>query len=320
MRWRSISLLENNGGAESFPEQYRAGIVATHRMLRVVEQLRAQGRSDLIERFYTEVGTQIHHDDVAAEDVDVAAVLSALGADTSLVATLDDERLDDAIRASMSEALSRTGDDVGTPLVGIDGNVYLGAEARPPGHRHGPPRAAGHDRPAEVSRRLNSDCDHHRGDMRTVRLGRVFASVFVHDAVDHMTTEADLRQVIETAFVHCRPGGVAVFVPDHIAETFAASSDHGGGDGAGGRGVRYPETYRQLADLAPRTLAVMHGSSFSGDCPALLRALAGIYEERAGSGSAPASAQPLPGHWPAAASPATATIPGFWDGAQPAAP
>jgi SAM-dependent methyltransferase len=92
-----------------------------------------------------------------------------------------------------------------------------------------------------VSRRLNPECDHRQGDMRAVRLGRAFDAVFVHDAVDYMTSEADLRQVIGTAIVHCRPGGIAVFVPDHTAETFEAMSDHGGGDAADGRGVRYLE-------------------------------------------------------------------------------
>ncbi len=93
----------------------------------------------------------------------------------------------------------------------------------------------------QVSRRLNPECDHHQGDMRTVRLGRTFDAVFVHDAVHYMTSEADLRQAIETAFAHCRPGGVAIFVPDCIAETFEATSDHGGNDDADGRGVRYLE-------------------------------------------------------------------------------
>ena len=92
-----------------------------------------------------------------------------------------------------------------------------------------------------VSARLNRECEHHQGDMRTVRLGRSFDAVFVHDAVDYMVSEADLRQAIETAFVHCRPGGVAVFVPDSTAETFVATSDHGGHDDAHGRGVRYLE-------------------------------------------------------------------------------
>jgi SAM-dependent methyltransferase len=92
-----------------------------------------------------------------------------------------------------------------------------------------------------VSRRLNPECTHHEADMRTVRLGREFDAVFVHDAVAYMTTEADLRQVIGTAFAHCRPGGIAVFVPDHITEQFEPGTDHGGSDGPDGRGARYLE-------------------------------------------------------------------------------
>jgi SAM-dependent methyltransferase len=82
-----------------------------------------------------------------------------------------------------------------------------------------------------VSRALNPECEHVEGDMRTARLGRQFDAVFVHDAICYMTTEADLRRAIETAFVHCRPGGAALFAPDHVRETFRPSTDHGGHDG-----------------------------------------------------------------------------------------
>jgi trans-aconitate methyltransferase len=90
-----------------------------------------------------------------------------------------------------------------------------------------------------VSRQLNPECEHHQGDMRAVRLGRTFDAVFVHDAVDYMVTEDDLRRAVETAFVHCRPGGIAVFMPDQIGETFVEETDHGGQDGADGRAVRF---------------------------------------------------------------------------------
>jgi len=86
-----------------------------------------------------------------------------------------------------------------------------------------------------VSRRLNPDCTHVQGDMRTVRIGESFDAVLVHDAVDYVTSAGDLQLVIETAFAHCRPGGLAVFAPDHTAETFRASTGGGGGgdDGSG---------------------------------------------------------------------------------------
>jgi SAM-dependent methyltransferase len=91
-----------------------------------------------------------------------------------------------------------------------------------------------------VSRALNPECTHFEGDMRAVRLGRTYDAVFVHDAILYMTTRADLRLALETAFVHCRPGGVALFVPDHVRETFAPATEHGGVD-RGGRGARYLE-------------------------------------------------------------------------------
>jgi SAM-dependent methyltransferase len=92
----------------------------------------------------------------------------------------------------------------------------------------------------EVSRALNPECEHVEGDLRTVRLARGFDLVFVHDAVAYMTTESDLRRAIETAFVHCRPGGGALFAPDYLRENFHPSTDHGGHD-AGDRGLRYVE-------------------------------------------------------------------------------
>ena len=89
-----------------------------------------------------------------------------------------------------------------------------------------------------VSRALNPECEHIQGDMRTARVGRQFDAIFVHDAVAYMTTESDLRLAIETAFVHCRVGGAALFAPDAIRENFQPSTDHGGYDNQT-HGLRY---------------------------------------------------------------------------------
>lgn len=92
-----------------------------------------------------------------------------------------------------------------------------------------------------LSHTINPELEHIEGDMRTLRLGRTFDAVFVHDAVMYMDSEDDLGAAIETAFVHLRPGGVAIFTPDCIAETFAEGTDMGGHDGPDGRGLRYLE-------------------------------------------------------------------------------
>ena len=104
------------------------------------------------------------------------------------------------------------------------------------------------------SRTLNPELAHFEGDMRTVRLGRQFDAVFVHDAICYMTTESDLRKAIETAFAHCRPGGVALFCPDYISENFRAGTELGGED-AGTRGMRWLE-WRWDPDPADSTYLV----------------------------------------------------------------
>jgi len=92
----------------------------------------------------------------------------------------------------------------------------------------------------DVSRALNPRCEHIEADMRTVRLGREFDCVFVHDAICYMITLGDLERVLETAFLHCRRGGAALFAPDHTRETFVGGVDAGGHDGPR-RGLRYLE-------------------------------------------------------------------------------
>jgi SAM-dependent methyltransferase len=97
-----------------------------------------------------------------------------------------------------------------------------------------------------VSRALNPECEHVAGDMRSVRLGRDFDAVFVHDAIDYMLTEDDLAAVFETAHAHLRAQGTALFVPDYVTETFSPSTDHGGHDGSE-RSLRYLEWTHGLA-------------------------------------------------------------------------
>ena len=91
-----------------------------------------------------------------------------------------------------------------------------------------------------VSQALNPECAHFPGDMRTVRLGRIFDAVFIHDAIVYMTSQEDLLQALQTAYLHCRPGGIALFHPDNTRETFRPTTSHGGEDG-GDRALRYLE-------------------------------------------------------------------------------
>jgi hypothetical protein len=90
-----------------------------------------------------------------------------------------------------------------------------------------------------VSRTVNPECEHIVGDMTTLDLGREFDRVFVHDAIMYAADRDSLRATMRTAYRHCRRGGAALFVPDHVRETFEPETDFGGEDGPDGRGLRY---------------------------------------------------------------------------------
>jgi trans-aconitate methyltransferase len=90
-----------------------------------------------------------------------------------------------------------------------------------------------------VNAAMNPESEHVLGDMRTLRLGRRFDVVFIHDAIMYATTADDVQATLRTAALHCRPGGRVVVVPDYVRETFAPVTDHGGEDGADGRALRY---------------------------------------------------------------------------------
>ncbi len=91
-----------------------------------------------------------------------------------------------------------------------------------------------------LSRTLNPEVEHVQGDMTNVRIGREFEVVFVHDAASYMTTEEQVRQLAETVFAHCMPGGVVMLCPDDTAENVSYRTDSGGHDGDG-RALRYLE-------------------------------------------------------------------------------
>ncbi len=76
-------------------------------------------------------------------------------------------------------------------------------------------------------RRLNPDVETVVGDMRTLRLGRTFDAVLVHDAIDYMLDEAEARATVETVAAHLSPGGIALVAPTYTRESFVEGDADG---------------------------------------------------------------------------------------------
>jgi 2-hydroxychromene-2-carboxylate isomerase len=112
-------------------------------LLRVCTAVAEQHGDDAVARLYTALGEALHERpldgevedfaDVAVQQAarpsDLRALLRGLGLPEDLAAAAEDARHDDAIRASTEVALSRAGDDVGTPIITFgppDGPSFFG--------------------------------------------------------------------------------------------------------------------------------------------------------------------------------------------------
>lgn len=114
--WQPISLQFKNDVKE---DNERFGYIhATHRMLRVMEGVRAAEGDDAVGPVYWQFATRIHHDQQL--EFDLAEALTEAGADPSHAAAADDEAWDKEIRTRMDEGLALCGDDVGTPMLAFE--------------------------------------------------------------------------------------------------------------------------------------------------------------------------------------------------------
>jgi hypothetical protein len=128
-RFISLRLLNKDREYPSdFPEGYLDAHTQGLRLLRVAAAVRAASGRAPMGALYTRFGEQIWNR--RPEEVDgrlgaiaevatatVPTVLDELGLPAHLAAARDDESWDALLQAETDEALSRTGDDVGTPIL-----------------------------------------------------------------------------------------------------------------------------------------------------------------------------------------------------------
>ena len=125
VEWRFISLwiLNETTRAEWYTPEYRAGHYFGHQGLRIADAIRL-GDSDsaAVGRWYEALGTALHVDRRRKEGRDdpsrfYRALLVDNGFDPAYAQAADDESHDVHLRAETELALSRTGNDVGTPIL-----------------------------------------------------------------------------------------------------------------------------------------------------------------------------------------------------------
>ena len=131
--WRFISLRLLNGHrdyATHFPAGYIEGHGSGLKLLRVAAAIRAAEGRDRMDALYTQFGGDIHvrgrrHDMVDHFEAGFPDYLRSVGIEDRYVDAANDDSWDAVLQAETDEALSRTGKDVGTPIVSFHRNGEL---------------------------------------------------------------------------------------------------------------------------------------------------------------------------------------------------
>ncbi len=124
----SLSVL--NEGRDLEPD-YRELMDASWGPARVALAVEAQGGADALRSFYTAVGTRFHPLDEPRTDETLRAALRDAGLPEELAEAATTDAADEALRASHHAGMDPVGDDVGTPVIHLNGMALFGPVLSP---------------------------------------------------------------------------------------------------------------------------------------------------------------------------------------------
>lgn len=125
-----MSLTILNEGRE-VPEYYIDLMVHAKRLVRLVIGVQERLGEQWVKPLYDELGVRLHPGGRTDYTEIMSEALEALGLDAQLIELADSDECDDALLVSHRSGMDLVGEDVGTPIIAVDGVAFFGPVISP---------------------------------------------------------------------------------------------------------------------------------------------------------------------------------------------
>ena len=128
--WSVMSLSVLNEGRD-LPADYRALMDNSWGPVRVIIAAQQAHGDEVVKKLYDAMGERIHHRKIEDRAVVIREALAEVGLPAELAEAATTDANDAALRASHQRAIDLVGDDVGTPVIAVDGIAFFGPVVSP---------------------------------------------------------------------------------------------------------------------------------------------------------------------------------------------
>lgn len=130
VRWRVMSLGVLNEGRD-LPQEYKESIARSWEAVRVCVAAEQRFGAEVLGGLYTALGTRFHDNAEPRTEETLRAALAEADLPEDLVKAGQSNEYDEALRASHAQAMELVGEDVGTPVIQVEGVSFFGPVVSP---------------------------------------------------------------------------------------------------------------------------------------------------------------------------------------------